>query len=219
MKKVLALFLAVLMLGSCLGMSASAATDVTVGTFAQYTTACGAKQTSDCVVVFYNNGGTFVKNQLHYSLTEGERSVSGYSDVLVWAPTENHPNLKIKETFKLPDISKENNTFRGWRFDGYTDNSDVLYTGNDDRVSGAQPLVDGGAARYTVDARVIVPSNANGKILMFTAEWEQNGEEDTLGTILSVLIKVFGAIIGILMYNGDTEAGAAMMEKVLGGIL
>ena len=40
-----------------------------------------------------------------------------------------------------------------------------------------------------------------------------------MATILGILIKVFGAIIGIVMYQGDTEAGVALMEKVLGGIL
>ena len=43
-------------------------------------------------------------------------------------------------------------------------------------------------------------------------------DEDTLGKILGVMTTIFGALLGIIMFKGDTEAGVAMVQKVLGGI-
>lgn len=43
--------------------------------------------------------------------------------------------------------------------------------------------------------------------------------EDTMGKIMGILTKVFGAILGLLFFNGRTEAGVQMMEELLGGIL
>ena len=54
--------------------------------------------------------------------------------------------------------------------------------------------------------------------ITFKAQYSQIPEGDTMATILSVLTKVFGAIIGILLYGGDTEAGVAMVNKILGGL-
>ena len=37
--------------------------------------------------------------------------------------------------------------------------------------------------------------------------------------VMKILFSVFGTIIGLLFYAGDTEAGIALMEKVFGGVL
>ena len=64
----------------------------------------------------------------------------------------------------------------------------------------------------------VIP-NLPGEVIILTASYyPSEGEGDTLGTIIGILTKVFGAIIGILFYGGNTEAGVAMMEKVLGGL-
>lgn len=64
----------------------------------------------------------------------------------------------------------------------------------------------------------VIP-NLPGEVIILTASYyPSEGEGDTLGTIVAILSKVFGAIIGILFYGGNTEAGVAMMEKVLGGL-
>ncbi len=56
-------------------------------------------------------------------------------------------------------------------------------------------------------------------MLCFTAVYDNIPEEgDTMATVINVLVKVFGAILGILLYAGDTEAGVAMMNKILGGL-
>ncbi len=61
--------------------------------------------------------------------------------------------------------------------------------------------------------------NTPGKVIILEAQYYPSAaESDTMATILGILTKVFGAIIGILFYGGDTEAGVAMMEKVLGGL-
>lgn len=64
----------------------------------------------------------------------------------------------------------------------------------------------------------VIP-NLPGEVIILTASYyPSEGEGDTIGTIIGILTKVFGAIIGILFYGGNTEAGVAMMEKVLGGL-
>lgn len=61
--------------------------------------------------------------------------------------------------------------------------------------------------------------NAPGEVIILEAQYyPSEAEGDTIGTIIGILTKVFGAIIGILFYGGNTDAGVAMMEKVLGGL-
>ena len=117
--------------------------------------------------------------------------------------------MKAGSAINLPVVLPANATdiFQGWEIIGYG-RSDVALK---DYKSGT--VIAGGT-------QFELPSNCAGQILTFNARYTAGvAEEDTLGTILGILIKVFGAIIGILMYQGDTEAGAALMEKVLGGIL
>ena len=64
----------------------------------------------------------------------------------------------------------------------------------------------------------VIP-NFPGEVIVLTASYyPSEGEGDTMGTIIGILTKVFGAILGILLYGGDTEAGVAMMDKILGGL-
>ena len=43
-------------------------------------------------------------------------------------------------------------------------------------------------------------------------------EEDTFAKVFDILAKIFGTIIGLIAYSGDTEAGIAFVRKVFGGI-
>lgn len=64
-----------------------------------------------------------------------------------------------------------------------------------------------------------IPAGSAGTIIEFRAFYAPASvEEDTITKVMNILIKVFGAIIGIVLYSGDTEAGVALMQKVLGGI-
>ena len=219
MKKVLALFLAVLMLCGCCGVSASAASEETLGLWEDY---FGdgkiANSNKDCIIVYYPGVGAFPEGTTHYSYTQGPIRVgSSYKGVLVDAPFAGNSLLQPHEAYHLKALQPaEGYEFRGWRFYGYVSGKTVQYETTNNMYL---RLVDGGTTLYPGDSWILLPTNCAGEILKFEAEWRLVETEDTMATVLSVLMKVFGAIIGILMYQGDTEAGVALMEKVLGGIL
>lgn len=220
MKKVLALFLAVLMLCGCFGVSASAADEETLGRYVDY---FGEGKVADpdkeCIVIYYSGIGSFAEGTTHYSYNQGPIPVGkNYKGVLVDAPIYGSAPMTAHQGYHLKDLpAVEGYVFKGWRFCGYEFNGGpVSYETNDNRYL---RLVDGGTTVYPGDSWVLLPTNCGGKALRFEAVFMLGETEDTMGTILNILIKVFGAIIGIVMYQGDTEAGAALMEKVLGGIL
>lgn len=211
MKKALSLFLAVLMLFSCFAVNASAEGE---DPHDFYFTSSGVPANSNqCVVVFNPLGGTFRDAVVHYDYTLDKPKVAygaaEYSGTLVVVPS-NSLTMTGGSVISLPVVAPADTTltFVGWEIIGYSRPDSILPEGfkSGNVYAGGTPF--------------ILPSNCGGEILTFNARYTAGvAEEDTLGTILGVLIKVFGAIIGILMYQGDTEAGAALMEKVLGGIL
>ena len=219
MKKVLALFLAVLMLCGCFGVSASAADEETLGLWGDY---FGPGKIADpaeeCIIVYYPGVGAFPEGTTHYSYKQGPIPVgSNYKGVLVDAPFAGNSPLKAHEAYHLKSLAPaEGYEFRGWRFYGYVSGNTVQYETNNNMYL---RLVDGGTTIYPGDSWILLPTNCEGEILKFEAEWRLVAEEDTMAMILGIMVKIFGAIIGIVMYQGDTEAGVALMEKVLGGIL
>lgn len=57
-------------------------------------------------------------------------------------------------------------------------------------------------------------------VFHFTAKYAPaEPEEDTMKTVLGVLTKVFGTILGLLFLDGSAPAGIALVEKLLGGLL
>lgn len=210
MKKALSLFLAVLMLFSCFALSASAAGedphDFYFGTN-------GPANADQCVVVFNPLGGTFRDAVTHYDYTLDSPKVSygaaEYSGTLVVVPS-NSLTMTGGSVISLPMVVPADTTltFQGWEIIGYS------------RPDVSLPEGFRSGNVYSGGTQFILPSNCGGEILTFNARYTLGvAEEDTMATILNILIKVFGAIIGIMMYQGDTEAGVALMEKVLGGIL
>ena len=105
-------------------------------------------------------------------------------------------NYKAGRSLELPFVTPaEGNNFNGWFCD------------KDGRSYPAGP--QGG---------FIIP-NIPGEVIILTAQYyPSEGEGDTLGSILGILTKVFGAILGILFYGGDTESGVAMMDKIFSGL-
>lgn len=104
--------------------------------------------------------------------------------------------ITVNRAYTLPYVSPaEGNNFNGW------------YCLEDGKSYPAGPT--GG---FTIP-------NAPGKVIILEAQYYPSAAEgDTIGTIIGILTKVFGAIIGILFYSGDTEAGVAMMEKIFSGL-
>ena len=220
MKKVLALFLAVLMLCGCFGVSASAADEETLGMYVDYFgNGKVADPSKECIVIYYSGIGSFAEGTTHYSYKQGPIPVGkNYKGVLVDAPFMGTNTFVPEAAYQLKELpTLEGYEFRGWRFCGYEYNGGVVeYETNNNMYL---RLVDGGTTVYPSGSWILLPTNCAGKALRFEAEWRLTAEEDTMTMILGIMMKVFGAIVGILMYQGDTEAGVALMEKVLGGIL
>ena len=65
-----------------------------------------------------------------------------------------------------------------------------------------------------------IPQTAKGRVVTFKAGYSlATPEEDTMKTVLGVLTKVFGTIIGILFLDGNAGAGIELVNKLLAGIV
>ncbi len=193
MKKVLAVVLAVMMLFATVAVGASA---VTVNE--QWFGGEDPIATQDQVVFyFYFNGGTNKGVLPVYNTTTGnfvETAAGEVSGTYIMLPADDAVQ-KAGYYITLPQVTPpDGRSFAGW-----------------------QCMTD--RQYYVGGTQWAIPVNAGGTIIEFQAAYDAaEAEEDTLQTILGILIKVFGAIIGIVLYSGNTDQGVAMMEKVLGGI-
>lgn len=193
MKKILSVILAVMMLFGALSMGASAATTVTD----PYDFIEGNMVNQDQVVLVFNfNGGTSKTAVRVYDTTSKSFVSETVSGTYIMVPEKSN-ELVVGNQITLPSVTPaEGSSFVGW----YCEDDGVTYT--------------------TVPNGYTIPAYAGQKVITFTAWYEPaEAETDVMATVLGILTKVFGAIIGIILYNGDTEAGVAMMEKMLGGIL
>ncbi len=63
------------------------------------------------------------------------------------------------------------------------------------------------------------PLPTDGGVYTFKAMYNPaEAEEDTFAKVFEILSKIFGTIIGLIAYQGDTAAGIAFVRKVFGGI-
>ena len=198
MKKILSVILAVMMIFGSLAVSASAASiDLTHSTN-WYPGGFAANQT---VLIFDFNGGKATGK--YYDVWDGTTFVATdeISGTYIQLPVSATDLVAGTSAVVLPFVTPPSGSaFMGWdvQIDYSPDGYNTLLAGN---------------SYYRI------PASAAGKTITFKA-WYTSGEqeEDTMATILGILVKVFGAIIGILMYGGDTEAGVAMMNQILGGL-
>lgn len=199
MKKILSVLLAVMMLFGALSISSSAANYVNNATDAKAIMAEKTAGTDNYhVVICYNvNGGT-MKNAVRVydkdlnNFTPVE-AVSGY----YFRIPENANDLYIGQTITLPTVTAPD----GYQFDGW-------FCANESYAAN-------GSFEITYDK---IDSNT-GCIEIKAGYSPSEIEGDTMATVMNILIKVFGAIIGILFYNADTAAGVKLMEQILGGIM
>lgn len=197
MKKALSLFLAVLTIFGCLGIGAAA--DSYAPTPWHGEEGSGKPATYEqTVLTFDANGGTFKNSMLVYDTNTGSFTWSEAGKLTgTWAMVPQEPTAQIPGYYvTLPVVDAP----KGYQFAGW-----FCY-------------LDGNT--YGANSNFKIPEGTAGTVIEFrAAHIPTEPEEDTMATVMGVLIKVFGAIIGILMYRGDTEAGVALMEKILGGIL
>lgn len=194
MKKILSVIMAVMMLFGTLAIGASAAATTVTD---PYDFIEGNFVNQDQVVLVFNFNGGSSKTAVRVYDTSSKKFVSEtVSGTYIMAP-ETVNELVVGNQVTLPSVTPPSgSSFVGW----YCEDDGITYT--------------------TVPNGYTIPAKAGPSVITFTAWYEPaEAETDVMTTILGILTKVFGAIIGILLYNGDTEAGVALMEKMLGGIM
>lgn len=204
MKKVLSLFLAVLMLFSCLSVSASAASGVVVDTPWHGAAGSGKPATYEQVVVqFKLNGGTlkngaYVWDETTSALTWTENITGTYT--MVPGP-QNTDIMKPGYWISLPSVVAPSGfAFVAWQCTQAPANTDY-----------GKRL---GVGQYQL------PEGSENTIMIFEACYEPvEVEENTMAKVMSILIKIFGTILGILLYGGDAEQGQAVLEKIFSSLL
>lgn len=201
MKKALSLFLAMLMILSCFAVSSFAAPVDPTKWFDG-----NIASTSQAIVAFNTNGGTVRDGQFVLNpntLQKGyESDITGtFYIVPTVADTESMtPGTKIQLPYCVP--GDKTIAFVGW---------EVVSCPNVPEIVGN---VYAGSTAFTI------PQGANNTVIQFVARYTTTTiEPDSMTKIMDILVKVFGAILGLVMYKGDTELGVATMQKILGGIL
>ncbi len=220
MKKALSLFLAILMIFSVLSVSSFATGSITpadnstadTATIQQKLKEAGVMTDNDCVLKFYTLGGKFMGDQLVFDMTTG-KFVAKSPDQLKTlgdpyvkfpnAPGDQEPGKMVA----LPDVEAPS----GYKFNGW-------YCVEDGSTSVA------GISGYlikdhfvTVDGRV--GESTAGKTITFRAIYvPAEVEEPVFNKVFDILAKIFGTIIGLIAYEGDTAAGIAFVRKMFEGI-
>lgn len=206
MKKALSVFLAILMMFSVLSIGSFAAEDTTSDS--QFTSPWHGPEGSgkpagyDQVVIRFNlNGGTLKSAQYVWNLETGRPEYTEPKDIGTgsWVMVPQYAGDLVADGEHYATLPAMNAPSDTLQFDGW-------YCQYDRSLYGA----NGG---------YLIPAGAGGTVIEFTAQWSpKEVEVDTMTKVMGILFKVFGTIIGLLFYTGDTEAGIALMEKVFGGL-
>ena len=151
--------------------------------------------TNDQVAILLNFNGGSSRDQLPV-YTNGDFVIQNVSGSYIWLP-ESSEDLKKGASIQLPVATgADGKVLTGWRCS--LDNK--LYA--------------------ATDWYKIPEDHSSKSYIQFIAEYTTaEAEEDTMATIMGILVKIFGGILGFLLFNGDTEAGVKYMENALAGIL
>ena len=191
MKKILSVLLATLMLFSVLGVSASASV------YENYYDQGIVDRNTQVVLAFDLNGGSLKTGAYVYDTTISKFVYKDGEDITgKYIMLPRTPDTQLVGQFvKLPVLNAPD----GWQFNGW-----YCY-------------LDGNS--YAANSDFKIPAGAAGEVVEFYAAYSPaDAEEDTFASVLGILIKVFGAIAGIILYNGDTEQGIALFDKILGAL-
>ncbi len=212
MKKLLSVLLAVMMLFGTVAMSASAANfDMSyqaATSILRSETGLSVDDTfgrveGDWVIIYFNAGGFTTNSMIKvYDAETGDITVQnpGFTGNFWFIPDS------VTSTYYIGDggrvtlprmLGNEIQSFEGWRC-----------------VANKQPYVAGEGVTITLDM-----VNEHGVVEFEPIAGYAQPEEDIMGTILGILIKVFGSIVGLLFCNGDTLAGQELVGNLLGDML
>lgn len=195
MKKALSVFLAVLMIFAALSVGASAEGPSSTNPSPYH--GDGKPCSIDQVALSFDpNGGKFKNPVAVYSMTDNVFTIeSDYSSKWIMLPAQNGDDtMRPGRYVNLPTVTAPD----GYQFDGW-------YCYKDHATYGVREYK--------------IPDDAAGTTIEFAAAYSPAVvEEPTMTKVMGILMKVFGAIVGLLFFAGDSSAGMDMMEKILGGI-
>lgn len=193
MKKALSVLLAIMMLFGALSVGASAESSIATD---KWHGPNGPATVEQVVLYFDLNTGTLAGPERVWNEETGEfEQQSNIKGTYVMVPL-NEEDMKPGSEVRLPSPTAPTN----YKFDFWhclDDNND--YAGN---------------------GKYVIPKGTAGTTIRFRAGYSPTVmEEDSGAKVIGILVKVFGAILGLLLYAGDTAKGVAFMEKILGGIM
>lgn len=167
----------------------------------------GKPATYDQTIFYFDLGVGTLPNASVYNLTTGQfesqTNITGSYYMIPRSSTE----MKAGTFITFPDLdAPDGQKFIGW----------YCYGTESGRSATALNLVGN---TYAANTGFHIPDGLKGEILCFRANFAPiKQEEPTLNKVMGILIKVFGAILGILLYQGNTDEGIATMEKVFGSL-
>ena len=192
MKKVLAVLLSVMMLFSVLSVGTSVAFEGD-----EYTDEVLTKQ----VILSFNlNGGSIKGGVKVYEGVDAEGNPvfsysNRYTDNMYYMIPDSETSQIPGDIVTLPNVSAPSDyAFNGW----------YCYTTNE---------------TYAANRSFRIPTYVKGGVIEFVADFSRTTpEEDTMGGVMNILVKVFGTIVGLLFLQGEADpvdAGMKMMENLL----
>lgn len=183
-------------------ISSSSGTDVDVSEIINTLKAAGHMTADDCVLSFDINGGTYKEWQVVFDteksqfVSKSPEQMTNYNPYLRFPASEQGGDLAPNKSVNLPTVTPP----KGWQFNGW-------------RCDQLKETYASGFNAFTI------PEGFEGKVISLRATYiAAEPEEDTFAKVFDILAKIFGTIIGLIAYSGDTEAGIAFVRKVFGGI-
>lgn len=210
MKKALSVILAILMLCTALsvGSFAEETTAETTTTTAAVTTSAwfgpqgsGAPATYDQVVFAFNTNGGTLKAGVQYPVYDSKTGAFVYTDGKDISGTyymvpQDANSMKEGSLVSLPAVDAP----KGWQFDGWYCESCAGIKSIEKQTLGA--------------ATFIIPEGSRGHMIQFSASFRpETVEADTMSKVIEILSKVFGAIVGLLVWQ-DVDSGIVFMKDI-----